>query len=50
MKIGDVHREQQELERMSNVTEEERRADMKVNPKVITIKATKGKYKFIQKY
>ena len=43
-------KEQQELERFRNLTEDEKRAEMKVNPKEITNKAVKGKYKFMQKY
>merc|ERR1719270_1725955 len=43
-------KEQAELERFRNLTEDEKRAEMKINPKEITNKAVKGKYKFMQKY
>merc|ERR1719445_399235 len=43
-------KEQQELERFRNLTEDEKRAELKANPKEITNKAVKGKYKFMQKY
>nr|CAG4641000.1 EOG090X08WT [Eulimnadia texana] len=45
-----IERERQELERIHNMTEEERRLEFKNNPKVVTNKASKGKYKFLQKY
>lgn len=42
--------EKQEVERIRSLTEEERRQELRSNPKVITNKAVKGKYKFLQKY
>merc|ERR1711915_118264 len=43
-------KEQAEMDRFRNLTEEEKRAEMKINPKQITNRAAKGKYKFLQKY
>ncbi|XP_031704697.1 microfibrillar-associated protein 1 isoform X2 [Anarrhichthys ocellatus] len=39
-----------EIERFHNLTEEERRAELRNSGKQVTNKASKGKYKFLQKY
>lgn len=45
-----IEKEKAEIERFHNLTEEERRAELRNNGKVVTNKASKGKYKFLQKY
>lgn len=45
-----MEREKAETERVRNLTEEERRQEARLNPREVTNKAAKGKYKFLQKY
>lgn len=45
-----VEKEKNEIDRIRNLTEEERRQEFRLNPKMIANKAQKGKYKFLQKY
>lgn len=45
-----MEKEKSEIERFHSLTEEERRAELRNAGKVITNKASKGKYKFLQKY
>ncbi|XP_028298075.1 microfibrillar-associated protein 1 [Gouania willdenowi] len=45
-----LEREKAEIERFRSLTEAERRSELRNNGKTVTNKASKGKYKFLQKY
>lgn len=45
-----VEKERDDIERMRSLPEEERLKELKLNPKKVTNKSHKGKYKFLQKY
>ena len=45
-----IERERDEVERIHEMTEEERKLFFKQNPTRVTNKQPKGKYKFLQKY
>lgn len=45
-----MDKEKIEIERVRNLTEDERRQEARLNPREVTNKAAKGKYKFLQKY
>ena len=48
--IYSLQREKEELENIHNMTEEERRSWLRLNPRHVTNQKIKGKYRFLQKY
>ena len=45
-----MEKDRQDIERIHNMTEEEREIEFKSKAKVVSNLAPKGKYKFLQKY
>ena len=45
-----VDKDKTEVDRLRSLTEDERRQELRLNPKLVTNKTAKGKYKFLQKY
>lgn len=45
-----LDKDKSEVDRLRNLTEDERRQELRLNPKLVTNKTAKGKYKFLQKY
>lgn len=45
-----LDKERNDVDKLRNMTEEERRKELQSNPKQVTNKGVKGKYKFLQKY
>ena len=48
--INSLQIEKEKLENIHDMTEEERRSWLRLNPRHVTNQKIKGKYKFLQKY
>lgn len=46
----EAQKERNEVERLRNLTEDQRQKELKDNPKLVTNQQQKGKYKYMQKY